>query len=77
MEGASLYRMIRRTTLILGVTLLAAVWLGAGAAAPARAASQDDAMRQAVMALRGLIDRQGAARFFEYPTSREVRTAAA
>ena len=65
--------MIRRTTLILGVTLLAAVWLGAGAAAPARASSQDDAMREAVMALRGLIDRQGAAHFFEYPTSREVR----
>lgn len=65
--------MIRRTTLILGVTLLAAVWLGAGLAAPARASTQDDAMRQAVMALRGLIDRQGAAHFFEYPTRREVQ----
>jgi hypothetical protein len=65
--------MIRRTTLILGVILLAAVWLGAGAAAPARAASTDDAMREAVMALRGIIDRQGAAHFFEYPTRREVR----
>ncbi len=65
--------MIRRTTLILGVTLLAAVWLGAGAAAPARASTQDEAMRQAVMALRGLIDRHGAAHFFEYPTRREVR----
>jgi hypothetical protein len=65
--------MIRRATLIVGVTLLAAVWLGAGAAAPARASTRDDAMRQAVMALRGLIDRQGAAHFFEYPTRREVR----
>jgi hypothetical protein len=66
--------MIRRTTLILGVTLLAAAWLGAGTAAPARAASPDDAMREAVMALRGLIDREGAAHFFEYPTRREVRS---
>jgi hypothetical protein len=65
--------MIRRATLILGVTLLAAVWMAVGAAAPARAASPDDAMREAVMALRGIIDRQGAARFFEYPTRREVR----
>ena len=38
--------MIRRT-LILGATLLAAVCLGAGAAAPARAASPDDEMREA------------------------------
>jgi hypothetical protein len=66
--------MIRRTSLILGVTLLAAVWLGAGAAAPARATSQDDAMREAMMALRGLIDRSGAAHFFEYPGRREVRS---
>ena len=65
--------MFRRTTLIIGVTLLATAWLGAGAAAPARASTQDDAMREAVMALRGIIDRQGAAHFFEYPTRREVR----
>ena len=65
--------MIRRTTLIFGITLLAAVCLGAGAAAPARASAQDDAMREAIMALRGLIDREGAANFFEYPTRLEVR----
>jgi hypothetical protein len=65
--------MFRRTTLIIGVTLLATAWLCAGAAAPARASTQDDAMREAMMALRGIIDRQGAAHFFEYPTRREVR----
>jgi len=64
--------MIRRTALIFGVALLAAIWFGAGAAAPARA-SADTQMRDAVMALRGLIDREGAADFFTYPTKSNVR----
>jgi hypothetical protein len=42
-----------RLTLVLCAALLAAACVGAGAAAPARAASPDDEMRQAVMALRG------------------------
>ena len=62
-----------RLTLIVCATLLAAVCLGAGAAAPARAGSPDTEMRQAVMALRGLIDREGAARFFKYPLPASVR----
>jgi len=65
--------MIRRTTLVFGVALVACIWLSAGAAAPARATTPDDAMREALMAVRGLIDRQGAAHFFEYPSRREVR----
>ncbi len=64
--------MIRRTALILGVALLAAIWLGAGAAAPARA-SANAQMRDAVMGLRGLIDRVGAAHYFTYPTRSNVR----
>jgi hypothetical protein len=64
--------MIRRT-LILGATLLAAVCLGAGAAAPARAASPDAQMRQSLLVLRGLIDREGAARYFAYPAKSTVR----
>ncbi len=63
--------MIRRT-LMLGTALLAAACLGAGASAPARAASANDEMRQAVMALRGLIDREGAAHFFVYPRRSSV-----
>jgi hypothetical protein len=62
-----------RLTLILCAALLAAACIGAGAAAPARAASPDDEMRQAVMALRGLIDREGAARFFRYPQRTALR----
>jgi hypothetical protein len=64
--------MISRTILVFGVALLTAVWLGAGAAAAARAGTHD-AMRASVMALRGIIDRHGAAHFFEYPSRREVR----
>jgi hypothetical protein len=64
---------IFRLTLILSAALLTAYCLGAGAAAPAGAASPDDEMRQAVMALRGLIDREGAARFFRYPQPTAVR----
>ncbi len=64
--------MIRRT-LMLSAVLLAAVCLGAGAAAPARASSPDEQMREALLALRGLIDREGAARWFTYPTRRTVR----
>jgi len=64
--------MIRRSALILGVALLAAIWLGAGAATPARASATTQ-MRDAVMALRGLIDREGAAHFFTYPTKSNVR----
>ncbi len=64
--------MIRRT-LILGVALVAALLLGAGAAAPARASSPDQQMRDALLAIRGMIDRQGAARWFEYPTRSTVR----
>ena len=44
-KGVTTTHMFRRT-LILGATLLAAVCLGAGAAAPARAASPDTEMRQ-------------------------------
>ncbi len=62
-----------RRTLILCVTLFAAICLGAGAAAPARAASLDAQMRQSLLVLRGLIDREGAARYFEYPTKSTVR----
>ena len=65
--------MIRRTALILGVALLAAVWLGAGAAAPARASAANTQMRSAIMALRGMIDREGAADFFTYPARASVR----
>jgi hypothetical protein len=64
--------MIRRT-LILFTVLVAAVCLDAGIAAPARAASPDSEMREAIMALRGLIDREGAADFFTYPTTSNVR----
>jgi hypothetical protein len=64
--------MIRRT-LIIGAALLAAACLYAGAAAPARAASPNAQMREALVALRGLIDRQGAVRYFEYPTRSTVR----
>ena len=63
--------MIRRT-LIIGAALLAAVLLGAGAAAPARASSPNAQMREALMAVRGLIDRAGAAftDFLHYPVTR-------
>lgn len=64
--------MIARTTRTLAVALLAAAWLGAGASAPARAASPNDQMREALMAIRGLIDRQAAAEFFVYPSRRAV-----
>jgi hypothetical protein len=64
--------MIRRT-LILAAALLAAACLHAGAAAPARAGSADDQMRDGIMALRGLIDREGANRFFQYPARSSVR----
>ena len=62
-----------RLTLIFCAALLAASVVGAGAAAPARAASPDDEMRQAVIALRGLIDRAGAERYFTYPRPASVR----
>ncbi len=64
--------MIRRT-LILGAALLAAVCLSAGAPAAARAGSPNAQMRDGVMALRGLIDRAGAERYFEYPKRSTVR----
>ncbi len=64
--------MIRRT-LIIGAALLAALCLHAGAATPARAASLDHQMREGIMALRGLIDREGAAHFYKYPTRSTVR----
>jgi hypothetical protein len=64
--------MIRRI-LILAAALLAVAFIGAGAAAPARAASPNDEMRAAVLALRGLIDRAGAERYFEYPKRTSVR----
>ena len=63
--------MIRRT-LILGAVLLTTVCLNAGAAAPARAASLNDQMRDGVMALRGLIDRAGGA-LLRVPTRSTVR----
>ena len=65
--------MITRTALTLAVALLAAAWLAAGAAAPARSASPDDGMQESIMALRGLIDRRGATRFFVYPSRADVR----
>ena len=70
-EGVPTKRMIRRT-LILGAALLAAL-SGAGAAAPARAASPNGEMREGIMVLRGLIDRRGAAHFFTYPRASAVR----
>ena len=63
--------MIRRT-LILCAVLVTAVCLGAGAAAPARAASPNAQMRDALLALRGLIDREGAAEYFTYPARSQV-----
>ena len=65
--------MIRRTTLILGVALFATLLLAASAAAPARASSPDQQMREALLAVRGMVDRQGAERWFEYPTRSTVR----
>lgn len=73
MSRPSLARMIRPSLAIMSAVLLAAVWLSAGAAAPARAASPESEMRAAVMALRGLIDREGAAHYFEYPRPSTVR----
>jgi hypothetical protein len=64
--------MIRRITLTFAVTLLAAAWLGAGATAPARAASPSRQMHEALMAMRGLIDRAAEFHFFVYPSEREV-----
>jgi hypothetical protein len=64
--------MIRRT-LILCSVLLSAVCLGAGLAAPARATSANAQMRDALMAVRGLIDREGASRYFTYPVVVNVR----
>ena len=64
--------MIRRT-LIRCAVLLAAACLGAGAAAPARAASPNDQMRDAIMAIRGLVDRDGSTRYFTYPTASKVQ----
>jgi hypothetical protein len=64
--------MIRRTV-IIGAALLAAVLLSAGATAPARASSPNAQMRDALMAVRGLIDRAGAAAFFTYPLESRVR----
>ncbi len=73
-EGmATTTHMIRRTTLILGLALLAAVLLCASAGATARATSPDDQMRDGIMALRGLIDRQAGTRFFLYPRARRVQ----
>ncbi len=62
-----------RLTLILCAALLAALCLATGAAAPARAASPDEQMADAIMALRGLIDREGAERYFMYPRRASVR----
>jgi hypothetical protein len=62
-----------RLKLIFAAALLAAACIGASAAAPARAASANDEMRAAVLALRGLIDRAGAERYFEYPRRSSVR----
>jgi len=64
--------MIRRTLMLCAV-LLAAVCLGAGAAAPSRASSPNAQMRGALMAIRGLIDREGATRYFAYPARSNVR----
>jgi hypothetical protein len=64
--------MIRRTPIICAA-LLAVVFLGAGAAAPARASSPNAQMREALMAVRGLIDRAGAAAFFTYPVESRLR----
>ena len=58
--------------LTLGATLLAAALLVAGVATPARADSRNAQMRDGIMALRGMIDRQGAADFFLYPTRSRV-----
>lgn len=56
-----------RLTFIFCAALLAAVCLGAGAAAPARALSNDAQMTHAIQALRGIIDRDGEQHWFEYP----------
>ena len=72
-EEGGTTRRITRLTLILAALLLTAVCTGAGAAAPARAASPNEEMKAAVLALRGLIDRAGAERYFEYPRRASVR----
>jgi hypothetical protein len=59
--------------LIICTLLLGALCLGAGAAPPARAISRDTQLRTAFMAIRGLIDRQGAAHFSTYPLPAKVR----
>ena len=64
--------MIRRT-LIFFAALLAATSIGVGATAPTRAASPNDEMRASILALRGLIDRAGAERYFTYPRRSSVR----
>jgi hypothetical protein len=62
--------MIRRTLILCAV--LAAV-VSASAPAPARAATPNAEMREAVMALRGLIDRRGTEHYFIYPARHSVR----
>ena len=57
---------------ILAATLAAAALLVAGGATPARAGTPNDEMRDGIMALRGIIDREGAANFFLYPTRRQM-----
>ena len=58
-----------RPASILGATVLAATCLAAVAAG---AASPNAQMRQAMLTLRGLIDRRGAERYFTYPKVRTV-----
>jgi hypothetical protein len=58
--------------LSLGVTLLVALTLAVCVATPAHAGTRNDEMREAIMALRGIIDRQGAVDFFLYPTRSNV-----
>ncbi len=62
-----------RLTLILCAVLLAGVCPDAGAATPVRAASPNAQMRGAIMAIRGLVDRESATRYFTYPTVSNVR----
>jgi hypothetical protein len=62
-----------RPLLIFAAAVLAVGCIGAGAAAPSRAASPNDEMRAATLALRGLIDRTGAERYFTYPRRSSVR----
>ncbi len=64
--------MVRHACAIAAIAAVAACLLTAGAA-PVQAASSNTEMRESIMALRGLIDRAGAAKYFQFPSRAMVR----